>query len=238
MLDVVILAGGLATRMRPLTDKTPKSLLEVSGRPFIDWQLQYLAQQGVCHVVLCLGHLGDRIRDHVVHGSAFGLCVEFSMDGLVSLGTGGAVKKALPLLEKDFFVLYGDSYLPVSYAEIESSFHSGIDPALMTIFRNDNRLDKSNVVFSKGRVIHYDKRLYLPEMNYIDYGLSILSKDVFSSVPEGGFDLGDLYSQLAQQGRLAGYEVHERFYEVGSPAGLAETVAYFNCLSKGLIQRP
>ena len=114
-LPVAILAGGLATRLRPITEKIPKSLVDVAGEPFIVRQLDYLFRQRVRDVVLCIGYLGEMIEAVVGDGSRFGLRVSYSIDGPILLGTGGALRRAAPLLGEAFFVLYGDSYLPVDY---------------------------------------------------------------------------------------------------------------------------
>ena len=129
MLPVAILAGGLATRLGPLTQRLPKALLPVAGRPFIHWQLALLAQQGVTQVVLCAGHLGEQIQATVGDGSGFGMTVRYSFDGAVLLGTGGALKRALPMLGAAFFVLYGDSYLRCSFAAVEAAYEAKIGRA-------------------------------------------------------------------------------------------------------------
>lgn len=227
MYTVAILAGGLATRLRPLTEKIPKSLIRVAGRPFIEWQLDYLVHQGINRVVLCIGYLGEQIESVVDDGSRFGLEVLYSPDGPVLLGTGGALKQALPHLGEEFFVLYGDSFLPVDFRAIEASFVSEGMPALMTVLRNDNQWDKSNVLFQNGRLLEYNKHMPRQEMEFIDYGLGILSASVFDNYELGKpVDLADIYHALSLKGQLAGYEVHERFYEIGSHDGLKETEFY------------
>lgn len=221
MLPVAILAGGLATRMRPLTETMPKALLEVAGKPFIIHQLRLLHRNKVREVVLCVGYLGEQIKALVGDGSFLGMRIAYSSDWPELLGTGGALKKALPLLGEQFMVLYGDSYLDVSYAGVADTFlHSGL-PALMTIYRNKNKYDTSNIVYRKGRIVTYDKKNHLPEMQYIDYGLGCLSAFLFKE-RNTAFDLSDIYMELVGQDRLAGYETHKRFYEIGSPSGLAE----------------
>lgn len=226
-LPIAILAGGLATRMRPATEKVPKSLLEVAGKPFVAHQLAFLRAQGVQEVVLCVGYLSEQVESVVGDGRAWGLHVRYSPDGAQLLGTGGALRKALPLLGEQFFVLYGDSFLPINFSAVEASFRMSGCPALMTVLRNENRWDKSNVVFRGGRVLHYDKRAPLASMEYIDYGLGILSAELLTAHgPDAPFDLADVYQALAAQQRLAGYQVHQRFYEIGSPEGLAETDQY------------
>ena len=232
MLPVAILAGGLATRLRPVTETMPKALVEVAGRAFIEWQLDYLHSQGVRHVVLCLGYLGEQIEEVIGDGQRFGLRVDYSYDGDRLLGTGGALRKALPFLEADFFVFYGDSYLPIGFADVALSFRVQGLPALMTVLKNGNRWDKSNVLFSEGKLLEYNKQAPNEEMAYIDYGLGVLSAEVLLNYPEDQpFDLAEIYHRLSLDGRLAGYEVFERFYEIGSFEGLKETTEF---LTKGI----
>jgi NDP-sugar pyrophosphorylase family protein len=221
---VAILAGGLATRMRPHTERVPKALLEVAGEPFIAHQLRLLKREGVSKVVLCLGYLGEQVVEFVGDGSRFGLEVAACFDGDVLLGTGGALKRALPLLGERFFVLYGDSYLVVPMEEVWHRFEASGQPALMTVFRNEGRWDTSNVVYDGDRVAYYSKRDRRPDMAYIDYGLGLLSSSLFDAFPAGQvFDLAELYTNLAASGRLAGWESRQRFYEIGTPEGLADT---------------
>lgn len=222
-LPVAILAGGLATRMRPATETIPKALLPVGGRPFIAHQLAYLRRQGVRDVVLCVGHLGEQVREFVGDGASWDLHVQYSFDGPVLMGTGGALAAAAPLLGEQFFVLYGDSYLPVDFSPVEEAFVKSGMPALMTVLKNENRWDKSNVLFADGTVLRYDKRAPSGDMRHIDYGLGVLSCGILAGLPAQPFDLADIYHRLSVEGRLAGFEVHQRFYEIGSPEGLQET---------------
>lgn len=228
MFPVAILAGGLATRLRPLTETIPKALIEVAGQPFIFRQLDYLKGKGVTRVVLCTGYLGEQIEAVVGDGKSRGLEVIYSPDGPVLLGTGGALRKALPLLDRHFFVLYGDSFLPCDFRKVQAVFESGGKPALMTVLKNENRWDKSNVVFREGRLVEYNKSFPRPEMEHIDYGLGILSSEVLNEYPPGqSLDLADLYHRLSIAGLLSGVEVNERFYEIGSHSGLREAERYF-----------
>ncbi|MBA3035257.1 MAG: nucleotidyl transferase [Desulfobacterium sp.] len=227
-LPVAIVAGGLATRLRPITQKIPKSLIDVVGRPFVARQLDYLKRQGITRVVLCLGYLGEQVEAVVGDGSAFDLEVCYSWDGPRLLGTGGALRQALPLLGEQFFVFYGDSYLPIDFWAVEQEFLTRAKPALMTVLKNENRWDKSNVLFCEGELVEYNKHGPLPEMSFIDYGLGILSASVLEDIPVNKpCDLADIYHDLSIRGLLAGYEVFERFYEIGSHKGLEETIEYF-----------
>jgi|SRR5882762_6017984 len=229
MLPVAILAGGLATRLRPETERVPKALLSIAGRPFIFHQLELLKNQGVDRVVLCVGHLGAQVRAAVGDGRTLGLTVNYSFDGTELLGTGGALKQALPLLGAEFFVLNGDSYLPCSFDRIQSAYEAARRPALMTVLRNDNRWDKSNVLFKNGGLIEYDKKSPRPDMSHIDFGLSVLSRDIFSRYAESTvIDLADICRDLSKSGQLAAIEVSERFYEIGSPQGIRDTEAYLS----------
>ena len=227
MPSVAILAGGLATRLHPHTATLPKALVSVAGEPFIVHQLRLLRREGIDHVVLCVAHLGEMIRDFVSDGRQFGLDVAYSFDGPMLMGTGGALRRALPLLGETFFVLYGDSYLDVALAPILLAFRRSRAPALMTVLRNEGRWDTSNVLFDGARVVRYDKRAPSSDMRYIDYGLGVLSDSALSCWNAGlSFDLADVYAKLAARGRLAGYEVTRRFYEIGTLEGLAQTDTY------------
>jgi NDP-sugar pyrophosphorylase family protein len=232
MLPVAILAGGLATRLRPLTDRTPKSLLNVAGRPFIFHQLDMLRKQGIERVVLCVGYLGEQIRAAVSAVATPGLAVSYSFDGGELLGTGGALKQALPLLGDEFFVLNGDSYLPCSLAAVQTAYRAAGRPALMTVLRNDNQWDRSNVLFRNGRLLAYDKRAPRSDMSHIDFGLSVLSSAVFTRYEHRSIiDLADVFRDLSQRGELAALEVSQRFHEIGSLQGLRETEEF---LTRGL----
>ncbi|MHB8138577.1 MAG: nucleotidyltransferase family protein [Smithellaceae bacterium] len=227
-MTVAIVAGGLATRLYPITQTIPKSLVDVAGKPFIIRQLDYLKQQGITRVVLCLGYLGDQVEAVVGDGSVFGLDVFYSWDGPILLGTGGALRQALPLLGEQFFVFYGDSYLPIDFQAVAQGFLASCKPALMTVLKNHDQWDKSNVLFGGGCITEYNKRAPRPEMAHIDYGLGILSSSVLKNIPANvPFDLADIYHKLSLQGLLAGYEVFERFYEIGSQKGLSDTIEYF-----------
>ena len=228
MLPVAILAGGLATRLHPITETIPKALVDVADVPFIVRQLNYLHTQGIRRVVLCIGYLGTMVQVAVGDGSQFGLEVSYSADGPSLLGTGGAIRQALPLLGKEFFVMYGDSFLPVNFVPIEKAFFKSKKAALMTVLENGNRWDKSNVLFRNGEIVEYNKHAPRPEMAFIDYGLAVLNSRALESYSSGrAFDLADVYHTLSLTGELAGYEVHERFYEIGSHGGLKETEMYF-----------
>jgi NDP-sugar pyrophosphorylase family protein len=229
MLPVAILAGGLANRLRPITEKIPKALIEVAGKPFIYHQLQYLHKEGIRKIVLCVGYLCEMIQEEVGDGSKFDLDITYSYDGDFLLGTGGSIKKALPLLDENFYVLYGDSFLPIHFSLVEESFIKSKKPALMTVILNENKWDKSNVIFKDGIVLEYNKKEPKSKMKFIDYGLGILSKSLFDKYEEKvAFDLADFYHLLSIENQLAGFEVKERFYEIGSHQGIKETELYLS----------
>jgi NDP-sugar pyrophosphorylase family protein len=224
-LPVAILAGGLATRLRPITEKIPKSLVPVAGRPFLAHQLELLHARGIRRAVLCIGYLGEMIQAEFGN-EAFGVKLEYSFDGEKLLGTGGALKRALPKLGPEFFVLYGDSYLPIEYGQVADFFQKSGKLGCMTVYNNEGKYDTSNVVFAHGEIVHYDKKLKVREMQHIDYGLSLFKASVFNAyAADQVFDLAEVMGKLVQEKQLAGYEVLQRFYEMGSPAGLAELEA-------------
>jgi NDP-sugar pyrophosphorylase family protein len=220
---VAILAGGLSTRLRPLTEEIPKALVAVAGEPFLAHQLRLLRSAGIRKVVLCVGHLGEMIQGEFADGSSFGVELAYSFDGPTLLGTGGALRKALPLLGDQFLVLYGDSYLPIDYAAPAQAWLASGKLALMTVFPNRNRWDASNVWFEAGEIKTYDKRGRTTEMKHIDYGLGVFGAAALASCPDDRpFDLVEFYQDLIGRKELAGFEVSQRFYEIGSRQGLAE----------------
>lgn len=222
-LPVAILAGGLATRLRPLTEQIPKALIEINGVPFLDHQLRLLQRNGIERVVLCVGYRGEQIRNFAGTGERFGLRVDYSFDGPQLLGTAGAIRRALPLLGESFFVLYGDSYLPCDYRAIGKLFVESGKLGLMTVCRNEGNWDTSNVEFSGGAILRYSKRERTPQMLHIDYGLGALRREALEPVPvdrPSGFDA--LYENLLGRGELAAFEVPGRFYEIGSARGIAD----------------
>jgi NDP-sugar pyrophosphorylase family protein len=222
-LPVAILAGGLATRLRPITEKIPKLLVEVAGEPFFSHQIRLLKKAGLRHLILCVGYMGERIVERYGDGSAWDIKIEYSFDGSELLGTGGALIKALPKLGDAFYVLYGDSYLPIDYLAVGRAFLNSGKLGLMTVFKNDGQYDASNVWFENAQIKVYDKKTKLPEMRYIDYGLGLLRAAALKPYPHDQVvDLAGIYSHLVASEQLAGYEVKERFYEVGSHSGLRE----------------
>jgi NDP-sugar pyrophosphorylase family protein len=222
---VALLAGGLATRLRPLTKRIPKALVKVADEPFLAHQLRLLHAQGIRQVVLCVGYLGEMIEAQFGNGAAYGMNLRYSFDGPRLLGTGGALKRALPALGDLFFVIYGDSYLPTNYAKVAQAFLGCGKPAMMTVFKNRHRWDTSNIEFDGKEIIRYDKTNPDKTMEYIDYGLSIFRSETFANCPSDSdkpFELAQFYPNLIIRNQLAGFEVKERFYEIGSPDGLAE----------------
>ena len=226
-LPVAILAGGLATRLGSITKKIPKSLVEVGNIPFAYHQLCLLKKNNLTDVVFCVGYLGERIVEEIGDGKEMGMNIRYSFDGPKLLGTGGALKSALPLLGDTFFVLYGDSYLNCDYKAVEDKFRKSGKLGLMTVFCNRNLWDQSNVLYLNGSIQRYDKKMKSPDMQHIDYGLGILEAEVLSAYVENSeFDLETIYQDLLIRDQLAGFEVSERFYEIGSPTGLMETREY------------
>jgi NDP-sugar pyrophosphorylase family protein len=222
LAPVCILAGGRATRLGEAVAETPKPLLSVAGQPFIFHQLELLREHGAREVVICTGYLGAQFQETVGAGARFGLRIRYSDDGPSAIGTAGAVRRALPLLGERFLVLYGDTYLRIDYRAVDRMAQERQLPALMTVLRNEGRWDTSNVAFDGERVVRYDKSSPDPEMQFIDYGLSVLTPEALRVEPEAT-DLSMVFRALAESGDLAGFEATERFYEIGTPSSLLET---------------
>ena len=222
-LPVVILAGGLATRLKPITEKIPKLLVDVAGEPFFSHQIRLLKKNGLKHLVVCVGYLGEKIVERYGDGSAWGVAIEYSFDGPRLLGTGGALIKALPRLSDAFYVLYGDIYLPIDYLAVGRAFLESGKLGMMTVYENSERFDSSNVWFEGGAIRAYDKKNKLPAMRHIDYGLGVFRKAAFDGFARDTVvDLSDVQRALLGRNELAGFEIKQRFYEVGSHAGLQE----------------
>ena len=232
MLPIVILAGGLGTRLGSLTENTPKCLLKINHKPFIELQLELLREAGYSNVFLCLSHHAEKVVSHIGNGKRFGIKVEYSFDGSSQLGTGGAIRKVLPKVGPKFAVIYGDSYLLIDYKAVEDAFLDSGAPGLMTVFENRNKFDVSNVEFFNNRVRIYSKNPS-ETMSHIDYGLSYLRSEVFEPYEiDNPFDLTVLLSQLSIEGKLAGFEIFKRFFEIGSAQGIEELSLYLKEIEK------
>ena len=227
MFPICILAGGLATRLRPLTQDTPKAMVNVAGKPFIQWQLERLKASGFSDVTLCLGRFGLQIEEFVGNGARFGLSVRYSYDGPSQLGTGGALKKATRDFDSPFFVMYGDSLLTVNFDDVQSNYNRTNETGLLVVYENKGNFDVSNVKFLGGScLIHYDKNNPTLDMNFIDYGLMILQTTAFDRFDQEAFDLANVLNQLSGFNELRGYVNCTRFYEIGSHSGLDETTKF------------
>lgn len=228
---VVILAGGIGSRLGKLTRKTPKALVKINGKPFIYYQLKLLRKKRIKEVILCIGHLGDQIKKYVGNGKKFNLNIKYSHEKKL-LGTGGAVKNAFSLIKKDFFIMYGDTYLPINFIKIKNKYIKLKSKALITIYKNKKNLDKSNVYFN-GKNIFYNKKNYLKKMKYVEYGVSIFNKEIFKFFrKKKKFDLSDLFCFLSKKKLLDYYLIKKRFYEIGSISGLKDSKKYLKSIYK------
>jgi NDP-sugar pyrophosphorylase family protein len=227
MLPLAVLAGGYATRLGSLTGDVPKCLIEVNGRPFVDWQLELLMMNGYSEFIFCISYKSDAVQSYLGDGRDRGVSIQYSLDGPTQLGTGGAVQNALPKLGEFFGVIYGDSYLPTNYIAVEQNFLSSKSQALMTVYENQNQFDSSNVEFVDGKLVNYKKGTKNKDMCHIDYGITFFRESAFSKWrDQSSFDLSDVCHQLAKDNQLDGYEVFERFYEIGSIQGIEEFSQY------------
>ena len=223
MLPIAILLGGFATRLGELTREKPKALLKIDGKPFIDFQLNLLKKNGYKKIVFCVSYKSKQIQDYIGDGSKFGLNVQYSFDGETQLGTGGAIQNALGLLGEEFAVIYGDSYLPIKFAQVERFFKSSSALAVMVVYKNENKFDISNVKFKAKHQIEYCKNYESSDMSYIDYGITYFRATAFEQNRLGtSYDLAELCQNLSKKNNIEGFEVFDRFYEIGSTNGIRE----------------
>jgi len=227
MLPIAILAGGLGTRLGPLTQSIPKCMVPINGLPFIDWQIQLLRSAGFEDFVFCISHLSDEIQNHLQDGSKFGIRIRYSLDGEMQLGTGGALVNALPLLGPEFAVTYGDSYLPMDYSSAELFFKQSSAPGMMSVFKNYGQFDESNAELLAEGYVNYRKGSHKLQMQYIDYGLMYFRAEAFAEVSQNQYvDLAAICANLSESKKLIGFEVLNRFYEIGSVRGIEELSNY------------
>ncbi|MBC8147625.1 MAG: NTP transferase domain-containing protein [Bacteroidetes bacterium] len=219
----MILAGGLGTRLGKMVSDIPKPMIRINGIPFMEYQINLLRENNIVNIILCVGYLHEQIVDYFGDGTKFGVKIGYSIEREKLLGTAGAVRNAYTLLEKDFLLMYGDSYLPIDFSSVYHHFKKIPEKALMTVYKNDTKWDTSNIVFQGGKIVIYNKMEIIPEMNYIDYGLMLFSKEIIETIPEYQYcNLDKLQFDLVQRGEMAGFEVIQRFYEIGSTRGFSD----------------
>jgi NDP-sugar pyrophosphorylase family protein len=234
-MQAVILAGGLGTRLRPLTETVPKALIPVKGRPFVDYQLDLLRENDIDDFVFCVGHLGKTVQRHLGNGSAYGCRIRYSYDGPRLLGPAGALKHSERFVRDLFFVTYGDAYLRAPYGEIMETLVTSGKLAVMSVYRNENRFGKSDIVIKGDAVVRYDKKKRAEGMDWINYGVTALRKGALALIPEGVFwDEEAFYGSLIERKELLAFEVRKRFYEIGTPASLSEFEAFIEKRGGGL----
>ena len=220
-LPMVILAGGLGTRLGGMAQNSPKSMIPILGKPFIEWQIRNLAESGFSDLIICIGHLGDQITEFLGDGKRYGVRIEYSNDGALKLGTGGALLKALMILPETFMVTYGDSFLSLDYGKVEETFHKSDCDALLSVTTYSNGYEAFNCSYENGLVKKYVKKGVSPELSHIDLGCMVFNKRALqSTASKTTFDLGDLVSVLATKEALAGYEVDSDYFEIGSIRGI------------------
>jgi len=226
-MKLIILAGGLATRLRPISEKIPKALIEVGGQPFIFWQLQLLKKYGIKDVIISCGYLGEMIENVVGNGNKFGLNINYSYDGPQLLGTGGAIKKIINILPNYFLIMYGDTILRVNFKKVQEFYYSNNIENLMVVLNNKNRWAPSNVFYKNNKVIDYNNKNH-HNFQYIDYGLSILSKKSFFEINKSKFNLDLVFKNLIKKNQLSAYKANKRFYEINTITGIRETEKYLS----------
>jgi NDP-sugar pyrophosphorylase family protein len=226
-MQVAILAGGLATRLRPISGTTPKSMVLIEGKPFLEYQIEFLKRAGITDLVLCVGYLSEKIERYFGDGHKFGVTITYSYDGNNFLGTAGALKRAESLLKEYFFVIYGDSYLFLDFQEVYANFRKSNTLALMVVYKNNNLYDLSNVAIENGMISRYDKTNTTGDLRYIDYGTLIFGKHVMDLIPpDQMYPLERVIVDLILQREISAFEATERFYEIGSHKGMDEFRQY------------
>lgn len=228
-MQMVILCGGLATRLGNHTKTIPKSMMPIEGKPFLEYQIENLKKNSIIEIVLCIGHLWDKIENYFGDGSNFGVNIKYSYDGDKLLGPIGAVKNAEHMLHDIFFIMYGDSFLFVDFEKVHSSFLNYDKFGMMVVYKNNNKYDKSNLLVKGNMVVGHKEKHKIKEMNYIDYGTSILRKKVLKSIPKNTFCTTEsFFSDLIDKRQLLAFEVKKRFYHIGNPDALEEFKQYIN----------
>ena len=232
-MQIVILCGGKATRLYPLTKKIPKSMMRFEGKPFLEQQLDLLKKNRIFDIVLCVGYKAEQIKKYFGDGKNFGVEIKYSSDKKRLLGTGGALKKAENLLEDSFLVMWGDSYLPFNFQKAIKFFKKSNKPGMMIVFKNLNKYEPSNVEVKNNLVKSYSKKRKTKKMKYIDYGISIYRKEVLKYLPKNQVcDLTKLQQALIKKRQLLAYPAEKRFYQIGSPDGLEELKNYIKRKTK------
>ena len=222
-MQMVIICGGLGTRLGHLTKYTPKSMIEIEGKPFLEYQIENLKKQSITDIVLCVGHLSKKIEEYFGNGQRFGVNLKYSFEKEKLLGQIGAVKNAEPLLEDSFFIMYGDSYLTLDLHKVYNFFMQHDKPALMVVYQNHDKYDKSNIIIQDNMVIGYGEKQKTRDMIYIDYGTSILRKKVLDYVPKGtSYSTEEFFTDLIKKQDLMAFESDKRFYHVGDPDSLED----------------
>jgi NDP-sugar pyrophosphorylase family protein len=228
-IPVIVIAGGLGTRIATLARNRPKSLIEIRGKPFLEWQLEMLSKNGIKDVVLCLSYQSEQIIEYLTDQKNLEMNIQYSLDGEIQLGTGGAVKKALPLVSGPFFVLYGDSYLLTRFKKVQEFYFGQGRQALMTVIHRSKTYEKPNVELSQETILNYSKVSTRKEMDFIDYGLTILNEHCFEFFKsKNSFDLTEVFTNLLSRDELVGYEVQDGYFEVGSLHGYSAFEMYLD----------
>ena len=226
-MQMIILCGGLATRLGNLSKDTPKSMIKIEGKPFLEYQIEMLKKQSIKDIILCAGHLSEKIIEYFGDGKKFGVNIRYSHDDEKPLGPIGALKNAEPLLDDVFFIMYGDSYLFVDFKKVYSYFLEYEDLALMVAYKNFDKYDASNLAIKNGRIVACGKENKTKDMIYIDYGTSILRKKVLEIVPKyTPYSTERFFSELVKKRELMAFETEERFYHIGNLKSLEEFRSY------------
>lgn len=218
-MQAVILTGGLGTRLRPLTYSVPKGMVEIKGRPFLEYLILYLKRFGVGRILLCTGYLGEMIEEYFKDGLAFGVEIAYSREE-TPLGTGGALKKAFPLLEEEFFLTNGDTLLPVDYRKMREVFKDFSGLVMIGAYPSEEKPNLS--IDGKGVVTGYSRKGEGVGFAYVDAGVSLFRRGIAEYFPGGEkFSLeNEVYPKLIESAQIKAFPLAERFYDIGTPEGV------------------
>jgi len=239
MIQTVILAGGAGTRLRPLTKNIPKPMALVAGRPFLEYQIEMLRENGLTSLLFLIGYRGEQISSHFGDGKDFGVRITYSQEP-EPLGSGGALKLAYQKLESSFLLLYGDSYLSLDYRDFIQGFVDSKKKAAVGAYHYRDAGDRGddarhNLCINKnGVVLRFAQNSDDEDLNYVESGVMALKKEVIDLLPgKHANSLGEvLFPALIEQGDVVAYITDKRFYDIGTPARITRAEQYFNALKK------
>lgn len=227
--QAVILAGGRGERMRPFTDSQPKPMVQINGKPFLEYLIELLKKNGIEEVVILVGYKHEKITEYFGDGLKFGISIKYSI-GAVEDETGSRIRNARELLNDEFLLLYCDNYWPLRLERLYQFHKEHGTLGTVTVYANKHKITRNNMsVNDNGLVVTYDKSRISPNLNGVDVGFFILGKRVLDYMPESNFSFEtEIIPKLIERRELSGYLTNERYYSIGSPDRLPMTSEYLS----------